>query len=54
MLGVGLGQIAKSVMFRRKGDDVAGLVVTSGDRRVDEKKVAALAVRSTVFLLLFV
>jgi prolyl-tRNA editing enzyme YbaK/EbsC (Cys-tRNA(Pro) deacylase) len=41
-LGVGTGQIAKSVIFRRKADDVAVLVVTSGDRRVDEKRVAAL------------
>ena len=41
-LGVGVGQIAKSVVFRRKRDDVAVLVVTSGDKRVDEKKVAAL------------
>ena len=41
-LGVALGQIAKSVIFRRKQDDVAVLVVTSGDRRVDEKKVSAL------------
>lgn len=41
-LGVQLGQIAKSVIFRRKSDDVAVLVVTSGDRRVDEKKVSAL------------
>lgn len=41
-LGVAVGQIAKSVIFRRKADDVAVLVVTSGDRRVDEKKVAAL------------
>ena len=41
-LGVQLGQIAKSVIFRRKQDDVAVLVVTSGDRRVDEKKVSAL------------
>ena len=40
-LGVQVGQIAKSVIFRRKLDDVAVLVVTSGDRRVDEKKVAA-------------
>jgi prolyl-tRNA editing enzyme YbaK/EbsC (Cys-tRNA(Pro) deacylase) len=42
-LGVQVGQIAKSVIFRRKLDDVAVLVVTSGDRRVDEKKVAAHA-----------
>lgn len=41
-LGVSVGQIAKSVIFRRKGDEAAVLVVTSGDRRVDEKKVAAL------------
>ncbi len=42
-LGVGVGQIAKSVIFRRRADNAAVLVVTSGDRRVDEKKVAALA-----------
>ncbi len=41
-LGIALGQIAKSIIFRRKADDAAVLVVTSGDRRVDEKKVEAL------------
>lgn len=41
-LGVALGQIAKSIIFRRKADDVAVLVVTSGDLRVDEKKVQDL------------
>ncbi|NCP41102.1 MAG: YbaK/EbsC family protein, partial [Rhodoferax sp.] len=41
-LGVGLGQIAKSIIFKRKPDAAAVLVITSGDRRVDEKKVAAL------------
>jgi prolyl-tRNA editing enzyme YbaK/EbsC (Cys-tRNA(Pro) deacylase) len=41
-LGVALGQIAKSIIFRRKVDDAAVLVITSGDRRVDEKKVEAL------------
>ena len=41
-LGVQRGQIAKSVIFRRKADESAVLVVTSGDRRVDEKKVSAL------------
>ena len=41
-LGVTVGQIAKSIIFRRRQDDVAVLVITSGDRRVDEKKVAAL------------
>ena len=45
-LGVALGQIAKSIVFRRKnhpsGVEAAVLVVTSGDLRVDEKKVQAL------------
>jgi prolyl-tRNA editing enzyme YbaK/EbsC (Cys-tRNA(Pro) deacylase) len=41
-LGVTLGQIAKSIIFRRKSDDVAVLVITSGDLRVDEKKVQAI------------
>ena len=45
-LGVTVGQIAKSVVFRAKGRDGAPeravLVVASGDRRVDEKKVTAL------------
>jgi len=44
-LGIRVGQIAKSIIFRRKDDDVAVLVVTSGDRRVDEKKVEALVGR---------
>jgi prolyl-tRNA editing enzyme YbaK/EbsC (Cys-tRNA(Pro) deacylase) len=42
-LGVGVGQIAKSVIFRRVVDDSAVLVVTSGDRRVDEARVAAVS-----------
>jgi len=42
-LGVALGQIAKSVIFRRRADDAAVLVIASGDRRVDEKRVAALS-----------
>ena len=41
-LGVQVGQIAKSVIFRRKADETAVLVVTSGDKRVDEKRVAAI------------
>lgn len=41
-LGILVGQIAKSIIFRRKADDAAVLVVTSGDRRVDEKKVETL------------
>lgn len=35
-LGVQLGQIAKSVIFKRLPDEVAVLVVTSGDLRVAE------------------
>ena len=46
VLGVGVGQIAKSVIFKLKGkdgaDDGVVLVVASGDRRVDEKRVAAI------------
>jgi prolyl-tRNA editing enzyme YbaK/EbsC (Cys-tRNA(Pro) deacylase) len=38
-LGIAVGQIAKSVIFRRRSDDRAVLVIASGDRRVDEKKV---------------
>lgn len=38
-LGVAVGQIAKSVIFRG-ANGAAVLVVTSGDRRVDEAKVA--------------
>ncbi len=41
-LGIELGQIAKSIIFRRHQDDAAVLVVTSGDLRVDERKVSAL------------
>ena len=44
-LGIAVGQIAKSIIFRRREDDVAVLVITSGDRRVDEKKVEALVGR---------
>jgi len=41
-LGVQVGQIAKSVVFRREADGRAVLVVASGDQRVDAAKVAAL------------
>jgi len=41
-LGICVGQIAKSIIFRRTTDDAAVLVVTSGDQRVDEKKVTDL------------
>jgi prolyl-tRNA editing enzyme YbaK/EbsC (Cys-tRNA(Pro) deacylase)/predicted Fe-S protein YdhL (DUF1289 family) len=41
-MGVGVGQIAKSIVFRRRSDDAAVLVVTSGDQRVDEKKLEAI------------
>lgn len=40
-LGVSVGQIAKSIVFRGH-DDKAVLVVAAGDRRVDEAKVTAL------------
>jgi len=42
VLGIEVGQVAKSIIFRRKSDDVAVLVIASGDRRVDEKKVDAI------------
>ena len=42
-LGVQVGQIANSVIFRRRSDGVAVLVVAAGDQRVDETKVAAQA-----------
>ena len=41
-LGIGVGQIAKSIIFRRKSDGAAVLVIAAGDYRVDEKKVDAL------------
>ncbi|MEY2685785.1 MAG: hypothetical protein RJA09_2930 [Pseudomonadota bacterium] len=41
-LGVALGQIAKSIVFKRHPDQATVLVITSGDRRVDDKKVQAL------------
>jgi prolyl-tRNA editing enzyme YbaK/EbsC (Cys-tRNA(Pro) deacylase) len=42
VLGVELGQIAKSIIYRRRHDSAHVLVIAAGDRRVDEKKVAAL------------
>jgi prolyl-tRNA editing enzyme YbaK/EbsC (Cys-tRNA(Pro) deacylase) len=45
-LGIQVGQIAKSIIFRRKADDAAVLVITSGDRRVDERKVDAIVGRT--------
>ncbi|RZL61047.1 MAG: YbaK/EbsC family protein [Variovorax sp.] len=41
-LGIAVGQIAKSIIFKRKSDGAAVLVITSGDKRVDEKKVDAI------------
>jgi prolyl-tRNA editing enzyme YbaK/EbsC (Cys-tRNA(Pro) deacylase) len=61
-LGVGLGQIAKSVIFRRTNEnaaasddattsgDAAVLVVTAGDRRVDVAKVQALVCQGAELL----
>ena len=39
-LDVQVGQIAKSAIFKRKEDDAAVLVATSGERPVHEKRVA--------------
>ncbi|MVW70651.1 YbaK/EbsC family protein [Bordetella sp. 15P40C-2] len=41
-LGCVVGQIAKSIIFRRLSDGAPVLVVTSGVNRVDETKVAAI------------
>lgn len=41
-LGCEVGQIAKSIIFRRLRDDAPVLVVTSGVNRVDEAKVEAI------------
>lgn len=41
-LGCSIAEIAKSIVFRRLGDDAAVMVVASGANRVDEQKVAAL------------
>lgn len=41
-LGVELGQIAKSIIFRLQPEGLHVLVVTAGDRRVDVAKVKAL------------
>jgi prolyl-tRNA editing enzyme YbaK/EbsC (Cys-tRNA(Pro) deacylase) len=41
-LGCSIGEIAKSIVFRRLSDDAAVMVVASGANRVDEAKVAAL------------
>lgn len=42
LLGCEVGQIAKSLVFRRGADGGAVLVVASGANRVDEAKVAAI------------
>ena len=42
-LGCSVAEIAKSIVFRRRSDDAAVVVITSGDNRVDGAKVAALA-----------
>ncbi len=42
VLGVALGQIAKSIVFKRRADAAAVLVIAAGDGRVDERKVEAL------------
>jgi prolyl-tRNA editing enzyme YbaK/EbsC (Cys-tRNA(Pro) deacylase) len=40
-LGVAVGQIAKSLVFRASRTGRAVLVIAAGDRRVDEAKIAA-------------
>jgi prolyl-tRNA editing enzyme YbaK/EbsC (Cys-tRNA(Pro) deacylase) len=41
-LGIAVGQIAKSLIFRAAGSGRAVLVIAAGDRRVDEARIAAL------------
>jgi len=41
-LGVDVGQIAKSLVFRAASSGRAVLVIAAGDRRVDERRIAAL------------
>jgi prolyl-tRNA editing enzyme YbaK/EbsC (Cys-tRNA(Pro) deacylase) len=41
-LGIAVAQIAKSIVFKRDSDGGHVLVVTSGDKRVDTAKVAAI------------
>jgi len=41
-LGVEVGQIAKSLIFRAAGSGRAVLVIAAGDRRVSESRIAAL------------
>ncbi|MDB5928455.1 MAG: hypothetical protein JWR60_162 [Polaromonas sp.] len=41
-LGAEPGQLARCTVFRRRSDDAAVLVIISGDRRIDEQKLAAL------------
>ena len=41
-VGVSIGQIAKSLVFKAKTSGKAVLIIASGSNRVDEKKIAAL------------
>jgi prolyl-tRNA editing enzyme YbaK/EbsC (Cys-tRNA(Pro) deacylase) len=41
-LGIEVGQIAKSLVFRAAPSGRAVLVIAAGDRRVDEQRIAAL------------
>ena len=45
-LGIVVGQIAKSIIFRRLSDDAAVLVVTSGDRSFPLPQTLAVAARA--------
>jgi prolyl-tRNA editing enzyme YbaK/EbsC (Cys-tRNA(Pro) deacylase) len=40
-LGIAVGQIAKSLIFRAEASGRAVLVIAAGDRRVDEARIAA-------------
>ena len=42
-LGIAVGQIAKSLIFRGATSGRAVLVIAAGDRRVNEARIAALA-----------
>lgn len=46
VLNIDVGQIAKSIIFRRLPDQVAILVVAAGDKRVDMDKVQALVCKA--------
>jgi len=42
-LGCGVGEIAKTIVFRRVADDAAVVVILSGDHRVDTARLTVIA-----------